>query len=52
MKEFFLQRIKEADTLDELDYIVEKASDQIEDNNNYIEIYEAALNKAKMWQGI
>ena len=50
MKEFFLQQITEATTLDQLDYILEQASDQIEDNNEYTEIYEAAMNKAQMWQ--
>lgn len=52
MKEFFLQQIEEATTLDELDYIVEEASDQIEDNDEYTEIYEAAMNKAQMWQEV
>jgi hypothetical protein len=52
MKEFFLQQIEEATTLDQLDYIVEEASDQIEDNNDYVEVYEAAMNKAQMWQEV
>jgi hypothetical protein len=51
MKDFFLQQIKEATTLDQLDYIVEKASEQIEDNNDYSTIYDAAMNKALRWQG-
>lgn len=46
MKEFFLQQITEATTLDQLDYILEQASDQIEDNAVYTEIYEAAVKEA------
>ncbi len=52
MKEFFLHQIEEATTLDELDYIVEEASDQIENNDEYTEIYEAAMSKAQMWQEV
>ena len=52
MKEFFLQQIKEAITLDQLDHIVEEASNQIEDDGDYTEIYEAAISKAQMWQEI
>jgi hypothetical protein len=51
MKDFFLQQIKEVTTLDQLDYIVEKASEQIEDNDDYIMIYDAAMNKVLRWQG-
>lgn len=49
MKEFFLQRIKEANSLDELDYIVDQACEKLESNKEYSEVYETALEKARSW---
>lgn len=46
MKEFFLARIQEANSIDELDYIVEQASKKLASNADYIEIYERAAQKA------
>lgn len=45
MKNFFLARIAEARSLDELNYIVEQASDSIKDNADYEEVYQAAMEK-------
>lgn len=49
MKEYFLKRIEECKTLDELDYIVEQASNEISSNADYDKIYIEAMNKAKSW---
>ena len=46
MREFFLARIQEANSIDELDYIVEQASEKLASNADYIEIYERAAQKA------
>lgn len=49
MFEFFKARITEAQTLDELDYIVEQASMQLESDDEYKTLYNLALAKAKEW---
>ncbi len=46
----YLERIATADTLDELDAIVEEASnDDNLTNNEYGKIYSAAETKARSW---
>ena len=50
MKEFFLARIHEAQSLDELDYIVEQASLKLESNADYIEVYDSASSAAMNWK--
>lgn len=45
LKAFFLNQIKEATTENELNYIIEQASEKIEDNSIYCELYEIAFNK-------
>lgn len=52
MKEFFLARIQEANNLDELDYIVEQASERVSSTADYLEIYETALQKAQRWNHV
>lgn len=49
MKDFFLQRIEECDSYDELEYIVEQASFKLKNVKNFDEVYEAALKKARSW---
>lgn len=49
MKDFFLKRIEECESTEELNYIVEQASFQIENNADYDEIYNEALKKARSW---
>lgn len=51
MKDFYLARIEEAQSLDELNYIVERAAYELESNANYEEVYNAALRKAQEWRG-
>lgn len=46
----YLERIKTAESLDELDSIVEEASfDDSLTNSEYEEIYVAGLSKAQSW---
>lgn len=52
LKEFFLKRIEETESSEELNYIVEKASFDLADNKEYEEVYDAALAKAKSWMPI
>ena len=47
LKAFFLQQIAESTTEDQLNYIIEQASEKIEDNGDYCELYEIALNKLR-----
>lgn len=49
MKEYYKARIDEANSLDELDYIVERASNELESNADYSEVYSYALAKAQSW---
>lgn len=49
MKEFFKARIDEAKSIEELDYIIERASDEIESNTDYCEVYSYAIAKAQSW---
>ena len=46
----YLERIQQADSLDELDSIVEEASfDDSLSNSEYEQIYAAGLSKAQAW---
>ena len=49
MKEYFKARIDEANSLDELDYIVERACNELESNADYSEVYSYAIAKAQSW---
>lgn len=49
MKEYFKARIDEANSLDELDYIVERACEELESNTDYSEVYSYAIAKAQSW---
>lgn len=45
MKSFYMARIKEAQSIDELDYIVENAAYEIRNNDDYQAVYDAALQQ-------
>jgi hypothetical protein len=45
LKAFYIQQISEATTEDELNYLIEDASNKIEDNADYCELYDIAYNK-------
>lgn len=47
LKAFFVGQIAEATTENELNYIIEQASEKIESNTDYCELYEIALNKLR-----
>lgn len=49
LKQFFLARIEEAQSLDELNYIVEQAANSDLSYSHYEEIYQAARLKALEW---
>lgn len=51
MKEFYIARVAEARTLDELDYIVERASQDLDSQEDYEAVYGAAMDKAQRWRG-
>lgn len=52
MKEFYLARVKEAQSIDELEYIIERAADDLKNNTDYEEIYNAAMGKIAVWKRI
>lgn len=52
MKDFYLARIAEAQSLDELNYILEQASDSIQDDATFEEVYNAALAQVAIWRRI
>lgn len=45
LKAFYISQINEATTEDELNYLIEDASEKIEDNSDYCELYDLAYNK-------
>lgn len=45
LKAFYISQINEATTEDELNYLIEDASEKIEDNADYCELYDMAYNK-------
>lgn len=47
--EIFLKRIEKAESLTELEQIVERAADILESTQDYIEVYQTALRKAQGW---
>ena len=51
VKNFYLARVAEARTLDDLDYIVERASQDLDSQADYEAVYGAALDKAQRWRG-
>ncbi len=51
MKNFYLARVAEARSLDDLDYIVERASQDLDSQADYEAVYGAALDKAQRWRG-
>lgn len=52
MKDFYLARVDEARSLDELNYIIEQAADELESNSSYEEVYQAAMDKIAVWREI
>lgn len=47
---YYLDRIKYADSIDELDEIMDRAADDMSiSNSDYDELYNLALRKAKNW---
>ena len=51
VKNFYLARVAEARSLDDLDYILEGAAETLESNAEYEEVYSAAMAKAHEWRG-
>lgn len=52
LKAFFLEQIKEATTADELDYIIERASWDLENPDDVCELHDIAFKKLQSWQAI
>ena len=42
-------RINSAESIDELDEIIETAAECINDNGEYISLYEMAMTRARAW---
>lgn len=47
LKAFFISQINESKDEEQLNYIIEQAAEKLENNADYCEIYELALNKAR-----
>lgn len=49
MGEFFIARLNEADSIDDIEYIIEQASDNIDDNKEYELIYNTGVAIIQGW---
>lgn len=49
MGKFYLARIDEANSIDEIDYIIEQASENIDNNKEYELIYNTGFRKMQSW---
>lgn len=45
-KLYFIDEIQHAKTLDRLNYLIELAADEIDNNNDYEQLYKLAIDKA------
>ena len=52
MKSFYMERIAEAQSIDELNYIVENAAYELRNNDDYQDVYDAALQQIAIWRRI